>query len=396
MTTQRQLFLKNLAQTSDAPLMLEIEKADDIYLIDNKGEKYIDLISGISVSNLGHNHPKIIDAIKKQLNKHLYLMVYGEYIQSPQVELAEKLTSLLPKNLNSVYYVNSGSEAIEGALKLAKRYTGKNEIIAFKNSYHGSSHGALSIMGNEYFKSNYRPLLPGIKFIELNSSIDLEKITNQTACVVLETIQGEAGIKIPSYDFMHELRKKCNETGTLLILDEIQTGFGRTGKLFGFEHFNISPDIVCFAKAFGGGLPLGAFVSSKEIMSVFMDKPMLGHITTFGGHPLSCAASLEAIKILTGEPLVKDIPVKENLFVKSIKPSNHIKEIRSKGLFTAIELFNKNQVLQTVQFCLDQGLIIDWFLHNPNSLRIAPPLTISCDQLLYSAEIINKSIEKLS
>jgi acetylornithine/N-succinyldiaminopimelate aminotransferase len=395
MISQRELFLQNIAQTSEAPLMLEIESANGVYLFDKLGKKYIDLISGISVSNLGHNHPEIISAIKNQLVKHLHLMVFGEYIQNPQVELAKTLTSFLPKNLSSVYYVNSGSEAIEGALKLAKKFTGKNEIIAFKNSYHGSSHGALSIMGNEYFKSNYRPLLPGIKFIELNNFNNLNKITEKTACVILETIQGEAGVILPASEFMKSLREKCTKTGTLLILDEIQTGFGRTGKLFGFEHYNIEPDIICFAKAFGGGMPLGAFVSSKEIMSAFMTNPFLGHITTFGGHPLSCAASLKGIDILTKSDLVNNVQEKEKIFLNKINPSKNIKEMRSKGLFIAIELLNPDQVLKTVKSCLEKGLIVDWFLHNTNSIRIAPPLTITNEQLIHSAIIINDCIKNL-
>ncbi|MBS1529375.1 MAG: aspartate aminotransferase family protein, partial [Bacteroidetes bacterium] len=292
MLSLRQLFLANNAQTTDFPLLLEFEHAQGIYMYDKEGRHYIDLISGIGVSNLGHGHPYVVNAIKEQLEKYMHLMVYGEYVQSPQVRFAEKLVSLLPPALTSVYFVNSGAEATEGALKLAKRYTGRSEIVACHNSYHGSTHGALSVMGNEEYKQAYRPLLPGVKFVRFNEPGDLELITSETACVIIETVQGEAGVRVPEKAYMHALRNRCNETGTLLILDEIQCAMGRTGTLFAFEHFDIIPDILLLAKAMGGGMPLGAFITSNQIMDALKENPILGHITTFGGHPVCCAAGL--------------------------------------------------------------------------------------------------------
>ena len=291
MQSQRSLFLEHVAQTSDFPLCLEIEKAEGMYMYDVDGKKYMDLISGISVSNLGHCHSNVINAVKEQLEKYTYLMVYGEFVQSPQVKLAQLLTQQLPSSLSSCYFVNSGSEANEGAMKLAKRYTGRKEIISFKNAYHGSTQGCLSIIGNDEFKKPFEPLLPNITQLEFNNENDLAAITTKTACVIVEPIMGEAGVVAPKNDFLLKLRKKCTETGALLIFDEIQTGFGRTGKLFAFEHFNLIPDIITLAKAMGGGFPIGAFISSKEIMSSLKTNPILGHITTFGGHPISCAAA---------------------------------------------------------------------------------------------------------
>src|SRR6201996_1197853 len=314
MPTLRQLFLANNAQTTDFPLLLEFERAEGIYMYNSEGKAYIDLISGIGVSNLGHSHPKVIEAIKQQVDKYMHLMVYGEYVQTPQVRFAEKLTSILPENLQSVYFVNSGAEAVEGALKLAKRYTGRSQIIACKNSYHGSTHGALSVMGNEEFKHAYRPLLPMVNFIRFNKIANLERITTQTACVIIETIQGEAGIRVPDATYLQALRKRCTETGTLLILDEIQAALGRTGKLFAFEHFDITPDILLMAKALGGGMPIGAFISSNEIMGALKENPILGHITTFGGHPVCCAAGLAALEVLLDEDLIASVEAKSTLF----------------------------------------------------------------------------------
>nr|MBC7614398.1 aspartate aminotransferase family protein [Pseudopedobacter sp.] len=283
MLSHKQLFLLNTAQTSDFPRLLEIEKAEGCYLIDPTGRKYLDLVSGFAVSNLGHRHPNVIEAIKKQLDKYLHVTVYGEYIQAPQVLFAQKLSSVLPQNLSSVYFTNSGAEATEGALKLAKKFTNRSQIISFHHAYHGSTHGALSVMGNEYYKQAYRPLLPDIHFINLNNKEQLDDITSNTAAVILEAIQGEAGVRVPDADYLKALRAKCNETGAVLIFDEIQTGFGRTGKLFAFEHFDVIPDILLLAKGMGGGMPIGAFIASKKMMDVFKDNPILGHITTFGG-----------------------------------------------------------------------------------------------------------------
>ncbi|MFN0047895.1 MAG: aspartate aminotransferase family protein [Cytophagales bacterium] len=390
----RQLFLENVAQTTDFPLAIEIEKAEGIYLYGSKGEKYIDLIAGIGVSNVGHRHPKVVQAIKDQVDKYLHLMVYGEYIQSPQVLLAKKLSDLLPENLNTVYFVNSGAEATEGALKLAKRYTGRSEIIACHNSYHGSTHGALSVMGNENFKQAYRPLLPDIQFITYGSWSDLERITDKTAAIIIETIQGEAGVNIACNGYFNQLRERCNETGTLLILDEIQTGFGRTGKMFGFEHFEIVPDIVLFAKGIGGGMPLGAFVSSSEIMKVFRNNPILGHITTFGGHPVNCAAALATLNVIIDENLTKGVESKAARFRKIlIHPK--IKAVRNIGLLFAIEFENFDILKPIIDRALAKGVITDWFLHCNNAMRIAPPLIITEDEIRNACKIIMECIENV-
>ena len=308
MISQKELFYSYLAQTSPEPMELEIIKAEGLYLIDKNNKKYLDLISGISVSNVGHSHPEIVNAVKEQAEKYMHLMVFGEYIQTPQTLLAEALTKLLPKKLDNVYFVNSGSEAIEGALKLAKRYTGRTDIISCKNAYHGSSHGALSIMGNEEFKNNFRPLLPNTRLIEYNNFNDLKHINKNTACIVIEAFQAEAGIIVPKKNYIKAVRDRCDETGTLLVIDEVQTGFGRTGTFFGFEQHDIVPDIITLAKGMGGGMPIGAFISSQEIMSELTHHPVLGHITTFGGHPVCSAASLACLNIIEKNNLRASIP----------------------------------------------------------------------------------------
>jgi len=391
MPNLRQLFLNHNAQTTRFPLLLQFEKAKGVYLYDANDKPYLDLISGIGVSNLGHSHPCIVEAVKQQAEKYMHLMVYGEYVQAPQVKFAQKLASLLPQQLQSTYFVNSGAEAVEGALKLAKRYTGRSEIIACKNSYHGSTQGALSVMGNEEFKQAYRPLLPGIKFIEFNNPADLEQITGQTACVIIETIQGEAGIRVPEVEYMQALRKRCTETGTLLILDEIQVAFGRTGKLFAFEHFNIVPDILLLAKALGGGMPIGAFVSSNHIMSALCENPILGHITTFGGHPVCCAAGLAALQTLLDEQLIEQVAAKEALFRKLLAHPA-IKQIRGKGLILAAELESFDLNKQVIDRCIENGVIADWFLHCSNSMRIAPPLIISYEEITQACTIITEAL----
>jgi acetylornithine/succinyldiaminopimelate/putrescine aminotransferase len=392
MLSPRQLFLLNTAQTSPSPRLLEIERAEGMYLYDFNGKSYMDLVSGFAVSNTGHRHPKVIQAIKDQADKYLHLTVYGEYIQSPQIKFASKLASILPTTLSSVYYVNSGAEATEGAMKLAKRYTGRAEIIACKNSYHGSTQGALSVMGNEAYKQAYRPLLPGIRFIEFNNLIDLESINTDTAAVIMETIQGEAGVIVPDINYMQSLRKRCDETGTLLILDEIQSGLGRTGKLFAFEHFDIKPDILLLAKGMGGGMPIGAFVSSNEIMSVLKENPILGHITTFGGHPVSCAAGLANLEVILEEKLFEDVARKESLFKKHLQHSE-IKEIRGKGLMLSIQLTSFKQVENVSRKCVENGIIIDWFLHCDTAMRIAPPLIITDNEIIKACETIIEAIE---
>jgi len=390
--TLRELFLLNNAQTTDFPLLLEFERAAGVYMYDREGRAYIDLISGIGVSNLGHSHPQVIAAIKNQLDKYMHLMVYGEYVQAPQVRFAEKLLSLLPENLQSVYFTNSGAEAVEGALKLAKRFTGRAQIVAFKNAYHGSTQGALSVMGNEEFKQAYRPLLPGINFISFNDLAGLDQVTTQTAAVIVETVQGEAGVRVPDTAYMQALRQRCSDTGTLLILDEIQAAFGRTGRLFAFEHFDIKPDILLLAKAMGGGMPLGAFIASHQIMDALKENPILGHITTFGGHPVCCAAGLAALEALLNENLIGKGDEKEKLFRKLlVHPS--IKQIRGKGLMLAIEFDSFELNKKIIDRCIANGVIVDWFLHCSNSMRIAPPLIITTEEIESACGTILEAIQ---
>jgi acetylornithine/succinyldiaminopimelate/putrescine aminotransferase len=391
MITQRQLFLEHVAQTSKSPLMLDIEKAEGIYMYGRNGKKYIDLISGIAVSNVGHRHPKVVNAIKEQLDKYMHLMVYGEFIQSPQVMLAERLGQTLPEPLNNVYFVTSGSEAVEGALKLAKRFTGRTEIIYFDNAYHGSTHGTLSVNGSEHFKQAFRPLLPDTRKLRFNKKEDLQLITGKTAAVIIEIIQGEGGVNIPDQDYLKALEKRCRETGALFIADEIQTGFGRTGKFWAFEHYGIKPDILVCAKGMGGGMPLGAFISSKEIMSSLSDNPILGHITTFGGHPVCCASSLAALEVIIEENLLRKVEPKEKLF-RQLLVHPKIKSIRSKGLMMALE-FESFEVLKgIIDKAIENGLLTDWFLHCSDSMRIAPPLTITEEEIKEACRILLKSI----
>ena len=392
MFTNRQLFLNNLAQTSDAPLALEIIKAEGVFLYDKAGKKYIDLISGISVSNTGHRHPAVVKAIKDQADNYLHLMVYGEYIQSPQVKLAGALAALLPEKLSNCYFVNSGSEAVEGALKLAKRFTGRRKIVAFNHAYHGSTHGALSVIGDESYQIPFGPLLPGIEHIEFNSTEALKAITSETACVIIEPVQGEAGIIAGTMEFLKDLRNRCNETGTLLIYDEIQTGMGRTGTMFTFERYNIIPDILLLAKGLGGGMPLGAFISSYEIMQTLTFNPVLGHITTFGGHPVSCAAALANIEVILNEKLVEGVEAKSNLIIQLLSKSNAISQIRSAGLMIALQLDNFNHVKRVINRCIEKGVILDWFLFNDSSIRIAPPLTITEEEIKEACSIILKAL----
>ncbi|MCX6312757.1 MAG: aminotransferase class III-fold pyridoxal phosphate-dependent enzyme [Bacteroidetes bacterium] len=387
MISNRQLFLNHVAQTSPTPLGLEIVRAEGEFLFDVDGKKHVDLISGISVSNVGHRHPKVVHAIHHQLEKYMHLNVYGEYVQAPQTKLAEKIAQLLPPTLNSCYFTNSGAEAIEGALKLAKRITERSELISFENAYHGSTHGALSIMGNEYFKTAFRPLLPGTRILRYNNFEDLILITRNTACVVVEPIQGEAGAIVPYENFLEAIRKRCDETGTLLIFDEIQTGFGRTGKLFGFQHSNAIPDIIVFAKGLGGGMPIGAFVSSKENMQTLTENPVLGHITTFGGNAVCCAAALATIETILDEKLVEGIAEREKIILETLKHPA-IKELRGKGLLFAAILENPEIVKNVIQKAVKKGVITDWFLFCDYALRIAPPLNIDKTVLKESCEII--------
>jgi acetylornithine/succinyldiaminopimelate/putrescine aminotransferase len=385
------IFLDKIAQTSPFPFLLPIERAEGIYLYSPGGKRYTDLISGIGVSAVGHRHPRVIEAIKRQLDKHMHVMVFGEYIQEPSNLLAEKLTSLLPRNLNCCYFVNSGTEANEGALKLAKRFTGRTQIISFKKSYHGSTHGSLSVSGNEVKKRAFRPLLPDVKFLEFGELKQLDQITEQTACVIAETIQGDAGVRIPAKAYMQTLRKKCSDTGTILILDEIQSGMGRTGKLFAFEHFDIVPDVLTIAKAFGGGLPIGAFVADNLMMKSFTHDPMLGHITTFGGNPVCCASALATLNVLFEENLIESVERKGELFEQYLKHPS-IREIRRIGLMFAIDFDSPERVSAIVHRAKENGVICYWFLSHPYSFRIAPPLTITDEQIRESCEVIVSAI----
>ena len=393
MATNRQLFQQYLAQTTDFPLMVEIERAEGIYMYGPEGKRYIDLISGIGVSNVGHRHPRVLQAIQEQLDKYMHLMVYGEFVQSPQVKLAEALASTLPSPLDNCYLVNSGSEAVEGALKLAKRYTGRAEIISCYNAYHGSSQGALSVGGNEIFKQAYRPLLPGIRHIHFGHPDDLEHITHKTAAVIIETVQGEAGVRIASKAYFQELRQRCSETGTLLILDEVQAGFGRTGTFWAFSHYDVVPDIIVSAKGMGGGMPIGAFMASQEIMSVFKNNPILGHITTFGGHPVSAAASLATLQVIRENKLAEQAYQKANLFRQYLQHPQ-IKEIRNMGLLMAVA-FDDFETLKTIiDRAILLGVITDWFLYCDNSLRIAPPLTITENEIQQSCQLLLQAIDE--
>lgn len=392
--TQRQ-FLQLVAQTSEEPLMVEVAGAEGCYIYDQKGKKYFDLIAGIGVSSIGHRHPAVIDSIKSQADKNLHVMVFGEFIQTPQVKLAEALCKTLPDPLEVTYFVNSGSEATEGALKLAKRYTGRFKIISCIDGYHGSSHGALSASGNEVLKQNFRPLLPGFQHIDFGDITSLDLIDFKTAAVIIETVQGEAGVRIANKSYFKKLREKCTETGTLLILDEIQCGFGRTGKLWAFEHYGIQPDILLAAKGMGGGMPIGCFISSKEIMSSLKQNPILGHITTFGGHPISTAASLATLETIQNENLIDQVAEKALLFKKLLK-HDLIKSIRNQGLLMAIEFESYEVLKRIIDRALEAGIITDWFLFCNNSMRIAPPLTISEIEIKEVCKTLLKSIEWVS
>lgn len=395
--TQRQLFLKHVAQTSDTPLLgidMNIVKAEGVTLTDVNGKTYIDLISGISVSNVGHCHPEVVKAIKDQSEKFMHLMVYGEFNQSPQVSYASKLTAELPNSLNSVYFTTGGSEAIEGAMKLAKRVTGRSEIISFKNAYHGSTQGALSVMGDEGFKNAFRPLLPGIKHIEFNSVKDLDLLTDSTAAVIIELIQGEAGVRKVNADFIQRLKKKCTDHGILLIVDEIQTGFGRTGTLFAFEQFGVEPDILCIAKGMGGGLPIGAFVAGKKLMDCLTHDPILGHINTFGGNAVTTAAAIATLTIILRDKLANRAIEIEQI-IKQKLVHKLIKEVRVVGALGAIDLGNEELNFKFCKVLIESGVITDWFLFCSSAFRIAPPLTITNSELEQACDKILSALDKL-
>jgi len=391
---QRQLFLQHLAQTSPFPLALEIDYAEGLYLYDTSGKTYMDLIAGIGVSVLGHRPPQVAAAIKAQLDRYWHTMVYGEYVLAPQVQLAARLASYLPPELSSVYFVNSGSEATEGAMKLAKRYTGRAEIIACRYAYHGSTQGSASLMWPKDFTAPYHPLLPGIAHIDFNEEAHLSQITEKIACVVIETVQAEWGVRKPAPNYLRLLRDRCTETGTLLVLDEIQAGYGRTGTLFAFEQYGIVPDVLLLGKGMGGGMPIAAFVAGQNLMNALSDNPMLGHITTFGGHPVSCAAALATLEALVGGEWLAQVGFKSALFVQLLQHPA-IVEVRSAGLLIAVELGDFAAVQAVIQICLEKGLIIDWFLFNNRSLRIAPPLIISETQIREACAILIQALDRL-
>lgn len=387
-------FLRHMAQTSDMPLMLDVSYAEGHYIYDTASKAYFDLIAGISVSHLGHRHPKVAEAIKKQVDHHWHIMVYGEFIQQPQVNFAKKIADLLPEGLNSVYFVNSGSEATEGALKLAKRYTGKPNIIAFENAYHGSSYGALSVAGDESLKNSFRPLLPGVTILPFNDKSSLTSINHDTGAVIIETIQGEAGARVPDKDFLKAIREKCNETGTLLILDEIQAAFGRSGQLFAFKQFGIEPDILLLGKALGGGMPIGAFISSKSIMDSLTHDPVLGHISTFGGHPLPCVAGQKALEVLLEEELIEQVPEKEARLRENLEGRNGIIGVHGQGLMLAVEIGEFRKVKAVIDNLFHKQVISDWFVFNNHAIRLAPPLSISFKEIDEISDKILASVKE--
>ena len=394
--SHRQHFFDHIAQTSDYPLALEIDRAEGVFMYGTDGNKYLDLISGIGVSNVGHRHPEVLAAIHQQLDKHMHLLVYGEFVQSTQVQLAKALVDTLsfePEiaspfgKIDNVYFTNSGTEAVEGAMKLAKRFTGRAEFISCFNAYHGATQGALSLSGAEHFKRSFRPLLPEIKNITHGNPEDLLQITSKTAAVIIEIVGGESGVRVPSADYIKMLRKRCSEVGALLILDEVQTGFGRTGSFWAFEQYDIYPDILLSAKGMGGGMPIGAFMSSQRIMSVFKNNPILGHITTFGGHPVSSASALAALRVTLKEKLPEKAIAKGELF-KSLLVHPKIKEVRGKGLMLAAEMESFDALKQTIDQCIEKGVITDWFLFCDNSMRLAPPLIITEEQIREGCAVI--------
>lgn len=380
-------FFKYQAQTTQFAAGFEVEKADGSYIYGKDGRKYLDFVAGVSANTLGHSHPKIVEAIKTQAEKYLHVMVYGEYAQEMPVKLCHLLAEATPDPLEVTYLVNSGAEAIDGSLKLAKRYTGREEIVSFKNSYHGNTHGALSVSGNEYHKREFRPLLPMVTFIEFNEEEDLERITEKSACVILETIQGAAGFLVPENDYLKKLKARCEEVGALLILDEIQPGFGRTGKLFAFEHYGIVPDILVMGKGMGGGVPVGAFMSSREIMETLSHSPKLGHITTFGGNPLIAASSYATLKEVLESGLMDEVDEKEKLFRKLLVHPK-IKNINGRGLMLAVNLGSPEYTLDVAKRCMEKGLVVFWQLYRNEYLRISPPLTLSFDEIREGCGII--------
>ena len=390
--SERDFFLSHLGQTTPFPFLVEVERAEGIYIYDKNGKSYMDMISGVAVNNIGHRHPKVVTALKDQIDKYLHVMVYGEFIQDPQQLLVKELLELLPKSLDGVYVVNSGTEAIEAALKLAKRVTGRTALVSFRGSYHGSTHGSMSVSGNEVKKQAFRPLLPDVQFLQLNKEEDLHRITVKTAAVILETIQGDAGVRRPSVTFMKALRQRCDEVGAMLILDEIQCGMGRTGKMFAFEHFDITPDILTLGKALGGGMPIGALISSQQNLFEFTHAPMLGHITTFGGHPVICSAAAAAVQVLKTEINWQELEEKAARFELRFQGHPELTEIRRVGMMFAFDMISAERVEKVVASCMEKGLLTFWFLSHPYSFRLSPPLNISEVELNLAADVILSAI----
>ena len=391
---EKHFFLNHLGQTNEQPFLIDVDHAEGIYIYDKNGKQYMDMISGVAVNNIGHRHPKVIEAIQKQIDKHLHVMVYGEFIQDSQNEMARELIEILPKSLDCVYTVNSGTEANEAAIKLAKRFTGRTEFVSFRGSYHGSSIGSMSVSGNEIKKQAYRPLLPDVRFLQFDDVEMLNQITEKTAGVIIETIQGDAGVRVPQKAFLEALRKRCTEVGAQLIFDEIQCGMGRTGKIFAFEHFNVIPDILTLGKALGGGMPIGALVSSKEKMHVFTNNPMLGHITTFGGHPVICSASAALLKVLKSEIDFQEVERLGKLIEEIIGSNEEIKAIRRIGMMFAFDMESSERVAKVVEKCLEKGLITFWFLSHPYSFRLSPPLNITEKEIIHAGNLILEAIEE--
>jgi acetylornithine/succinyldiaminopimelate/putrescine aminotransferase len=392
MSKAKKIFFEKIAQTTPFPIGIEVDRAKGSWLYGKGEEKWLDMISGVAVTNIGHNHPKVVSAIKNQVDKHMHIMVYGEYIQQVQSDLAEALSSVLPNSLQSYYFVNSGTEANEAALKLAKRVTGRTELVSFHNSYHGSTHGSLSVTGNENKKYAYRPFLPGVSFIHFNKMDDLKEITHKTAAVIMEVIQGDAGVRIADLEYLNAVRERCNETGAVLIFDEIQTGMGRTGKMFAFEHYGVVPDILTLAKGFGGGMPIGVMISSSDKMVALTHNPMLGHITTFGGHPVNCAAALANLHVLNEEIDFVEVERKGALIERLLQHSQAI-EIRRKGLFFAVDMESFEKVKTVFDYCLENGVITFWFLSTGHAFRLSPPLNMSDEDIHHGCRIIKEGFD---
>jgi len=392
--SNKEFFLDHLGQTSPFPFLIEVEKAEGIYITSKSGKVYMDMIAGVAVNNIGHRHPKVVEAIKNQVDKYLHVMVYGEFIQDAQTDLAISLISVLPPSLDSVYVVNSGTEANEAAIKLAKRVTGRMEIVSFRGSYHGSTLGSLSISGNEIKKQAFRPLMPAVRFLKHNDIDGIQQITDKTAGVIIETVQGDAGVRVPDLAFLHALRKRCTEVGALLIFDEIQCGMGRTGMMFAFEHFGIVPDAMTLGKALGGGMPIGALVSSKKNLNEFTHNPMLGHITTFGGHPVVCAAAAACVEVMKTEIDWNQVEKYGKLLEEIIAQSLEIKAVRRIGMMFAFDMESSERVAKVVDKCLEKGLLTFWFLSHPYSFRLSPPLTISEDEIREAGKRILEAIKE--